>query len=98
MIFIKISKKNIMRIVSLICVVLILGTGAFEVFRVVKLNDKFVEMNKKNVELGRKIDKLNEELVESDRWLKIKDDRIIELEEELEWVKELEKGGNRNIL
>ena len=49
---------------------------------------KFVEMNKKNVELCKEIEKLNEEikckneeLDECEKWLKIKDDRIGELEE-----------------
>lgn len=88
MIFIKISKKSIIRIISIICVILVLGTGAFETFRVIKLNNEFVEMNKKNVELNKKIEKLNEEikckneeLDECEKWLKIKDDRIGELEE-----------------
>ena len=88
MIFIKISKKNITRIIRIICVVLVLGTGVFEVFGVVKINNKFVEMNKKNVELCKKVEKLNEEikckeeeLDECEKWLKVKDDRIGELEE-----------------
>lgn len=85
MIFIKISKKNITRIISIICVVLVLGTG---VFGVVKINNKFIEMNKKNVELCKKVENLSEEikckdeeLDECEKWLKIKDDRIGELEE-----------------
>lgn len=88
MIFIKISKKSIIRIVSIICMVLILGTGVFEVFRVVRINDEFVEMNKKNVELCKEIEKLNEEikckdeeLDECEKSLKVKEGKIGELEE-----------------
>ena len=54
--------------------------GVFGIVRVVKTNDKVVEMNKKNVELCKKVKKLNEELDECEKWLKIKDDRIIEVE------------------
>ena len=88
MIFIKISKKSIIQIVSIICMVLILGMGVFEAFRIIKFNNKFIEMNKKNVGLCKEIEKLNEEIKCKDKeidkcekWLKIKDDRIGELEE-----------------
>ena len=88
MIFIKISKKNITRIISIICVVLVLGMGVFEVFKVVKINNKFVKMNKKNVELYKEIEKLNEEIKCKDKeidkcekWLKVKEGKIKELEE-----------------
>ena len=88
MIFIKVSKKNIIRIVSIICMVLILGIGIFEAFRIIKLNDEFVKMNKKNVELCREIEKLNEEIKcrdeeidECQKSLEVKEGKIRELEE-----------------
>ena len=94
MIFIKISKKNIIRIVCIICVVLMLGTGIFGMIKIKELKGSIKELessiedrNNKIKEIQEENYKLIEEVVENEKWLKIKDDRIIELEGELEKVK-----------
>ena len=94
MIFIKISKKNIVKIVCVVCTVLILGTGVFGIIEIDKLNEsnkvleeKIVGLNKEIKEKEEKLKKTEEELKVSNEWLKIKDDRIVELEGELEKVK-----------
>lgn len=87
-----------MQIICVICVILILGTGVFEVFRIIEINEEFVELNNKIDELNEVIESKDLELDECNRWLKIKDDRIIELEGELEEIKkELEKKNNLSI-
>lgn len=81
-----------MQVICIICVILMLGTSVFEVFRVIGINEEFVEFNNKVDKLNEVIESKDLELDECNRWLKIKDDRIIELEGEVKKLKEeLEK-------
>ena len=88
MIFIKEPKDN-MQVICSICMVLVLIMGITGIFGVLRSNKRFVDSNAEIERLNEviegkesELDRVKGELDESDRWLKIKDDRIVELEGE----------------
>lgn len=88
MIFIK-EPKDSMQIICVICMVLVLIMGITGIFGVLRSNKRFVdskaEIERLNEVIESKdleLDRVKEKLVESDRWLRVKDDRIVELEGE----------------
>lgn len=101
MIFIKEPSefKDNMQVICGICIVLVLIMGITGIFGVLRSNKRFVDSNAEIKRLNEvieekesELDRVKGELDECNGWLKIKDDRIIELEGELGKAKEeLEK-------
>lgn len=81
MIFIKEPKDN-MQVICSICMVLVLIMGITGIFGVLRSNKRFVDSNAEIERLNEVIEGKESELDECNEWLKIKDDRIIELEGE----------------
>lgn len=84
MINIRLSKKNIIWIVSVICIVFITGTELFNVLKIKELNNiiKNKEVELKNIQ--EENCKLIEKYEEYEKCLKVKDDKIVELEKAIE--------------
>ena len=98
MIFIKISKKSIMWICSIICVVLVLGTSMFGVVKFKKLNNIVKDKDEEIKKIQQENCKLIEEYQKSEKWLKIKDDRIGELEEVVkEYEEKLKEFESKSV-
>ena len=95
MIFIKEPSefKDNMQVICSICMVLVLIMGITGIFGLLRSNKRFVDSNAEIERLNEVIKSKDLELDESDRWLKIKDDRIIELEGELGKV----RGENEEL-
>lgn len=81
MIFINISKVSIARVLCWILAVLVLVGG---ILKINQLNKEIKIQKNEIIEIKKEKEKLIAELDECKEWLKNKDDRIIELEEELE--------------
>lgn len=88
MIFIKEPKDSI-QIICSICMVLVLIMGITGIFGVLRSNKRFVDSNAEIERLNEvieskdlELDRVKGELYECNEWLKIKDDRIVELEGE----------------
>lgn len=81
MIFIKEPKDSI-QIICSICMVLVLIMGITGIFGVLRSNKRFVDSKAEIKRLNEVIESKDLELDECNEWLKIKDDRIVELEGE----------------
>ena len=84
MIFIKEPSefKDNMQVICAICMVLVLIMGITGIFGVLRSNKRFVDSKAEIERLNEVIEGKDLELDECDRWLRVKDDRIIELEGE----------------